>query len=82
LQEKASTTYSSLGPTGFAAEPASQVPVPAAFAVHPVEKLQAPTPRLNLDDLRRKTVYLLEEYFSSRLLDEALQCVEELKAPT
>ena len=72
---------------GFVAEPAPQVPVPAkpvpaASAVPPAEKPQAPTPRLNLDDLRRKTVSLLEEYFSIRLLDEALQCVEELKAPT
>jgi translation initiation factor 4G len=82
LQEKASTAYSSPGPTGFVAEPASQVPVPAASAVPPAEKPQAPTPRLNLDDLWRKTVSLLEEYFSIRVLDEALQCVEELKAPT
>jgi translation initiation factor 4G len=72
---------------GFVAELAPQVPVPAkpvsvASAVPPAEKPQAPTPRLNLDDLRRKTVSLLEEYFSIRLLDEALQCVEELKAPT
>lgn len=32
-------------------------------------------------DLRRKTISLLEEYFSILLLDEALQCVEELHAP-
>ncbi|KAE8665333.1 Eukaryotic translation initiation factor isoform 4G-1 [Hibiscus syriacus] len=32
-------------------------------------------------DLLRKTRALLEEYFSIRLLDEALQCVEELKSP-
>ncbi|PRQ26875.1 putative initiation factor eIF-4 gamma, MA3 [Rosa chinensis] len=31
--------------------------------------------------LLKKTVSLLEEYFSVRILDEALQCVEELKAP-
>lgn len=35
----------------------------------------------NLVDLRKKTVSLLEEYFSVRILDEALQCVEELKSP-
>ncbi|KAJ8421583.1 hypothetical protein Cgig2_013878 [Carnegiea gigantea] len=34
------------------------------------------------EELRRKTVSLLEEYFSIRLLDEALQCVEELKSPS
>ncbi|XP_059453038.1 eukaryotic translation initiation factor-like [Corylus avellana] len=72
---------------GFVAEPASQVPVPAkpvpaTPAVPLAEKPQAPTPRLNLDDLRRKTVSLLDEYFGILLLDEALQCVEELKAPT
>ncbi|KAE8700159.1 Eukaryotic translation initiation factor isoform 4G-1 [Hibiscus syriacus] len=37
--------------------------------------------RLNPDDLLRKTRALLAEYFSIRLLDEALQCVEELKSP-
>ncbi|XP_076897491.1 eukaryotic translation initiation factor-like isoform X2 [Bidens hawaiensis] len=35
----------------------------------------------NPDELKRKTVSLLEEYFSVRMLDEALQCLEELKAP-
>ncbi|KAL1817729.1 eukaryotic translation initiation factor [Daucus carota subsp. sativus] len=37
--------------------------------------------RLNPEELRRKTISLLEEYFSVRILDEALQCVEELKSP-
>jgi translation initiation factor 4G len=82
LQEKTSTAYSSPGPTGFVAEPTSKVPDPAASAVPPAKKPRAPTPRLNLDDLQRKKVSLLEEYFSIWLLDEALQCVEELKAPT
>lgn len=72
---------------GFGADPPSQVPVPAkpvpAVSAPPLaEKPQAPAPRLSSDDLRRKTVSLLEEYFSVRLLDEALQCVEELKSPT
>ncbi|CAA0814700.1 Eukaryotic translation initiation factor isoform 4G-1 [Striga hermonthica] len=35
----------------------------------------------NADELKKKTVSLLEEYFSVKLLDEALQCVEELKSP-
>jgi translation initiation factor 4G len=73
---------------GFGAEPASQVPVPAkpvpAVSALPLtEKPQAaPAPRLSSDDLQKKTASLLEEYFSVRLLDEALQCVEELKSPT
>ena len=45
-------------------------------------KSQAPSGGLNTDDLRRKTISLLQEYFSVRLLDEALQCVEELKSPS
>ncbi|CBI36548.3 unnamed protein product, partial [Vitis vinifera] len=45
------------------------------------EKPVTPAARLNSDDLRRKTVSLLEEYFGVRILDEALQCVEELKSP-
>ncbi|KAI3990632.1 hypothetical protein MKX01_022932 [Papaver californicum] len=55
------------------ASPASVIPVS--------EKTSAPTSKLNLADLRKKTVSLLKEYFSVRILDEALQCVEELKAP-
>ncbi|KAJ0523684.1 putative initiation factor eIF-4 gamma, MA3, MIF4G-like domain superfamily [Helianthus annuus] len=50
-----------------------QTPVAAAAAV--------PTKAKNPDELKRKTVSLLEEYFSVRILDEALQCLEELKAP-
>ncbi|KAG4211640.1 hypothetical protein ERO13_A02G105904v2 [Gossypium hirsutum] len=53
-------------------------PVPASPVL---EKLVTPASRLNQDELSRKTKALLEEYFSVRLLDEALQCVEELKSP-
>ncbi|XP_009597543.1 eukaryotic translation initiation factor isoform X2 [Nicotiana tomentosiformis] len=71
---------------GFGTEPAaSQVPGPVRppATVSPVaEKApQAPAARSNPDELKRKTASLLEEYFSVRLLDEALQCVEELKSP-
>ena len=74
---------------GFGAEPAPQTSSPAPQTSSPVkaasavssEKPQAPAAKLNTADLRRKTVSLLEEYFSVRLLDEALQCVEELKSP-
>ncbi|KAL0739240.1 hypothetical protein Bca4012_015450 [Brassica carinata] len=36
---------------------------------------------LDSEVLGRKTKSLLEEYFNVRLMDEALQCVEELKSP-
>lgn len=38
-------------------------------------------PKTNIAELHKKTVSLLEEYFHVRILDEALQCVEELKSP-
>ncbi|KAJ0090776.1 hypothetical protein Patl1_12597 [Pistacia atlantica] len=55
--------------------------MPAASLITSPEKAMAPAPKLNLADLQKKTISLLEEYFSVRILDEALQCVEELKAP-
>lgn len=71
-------------PSSFAvsSEPAPQIlsPVKPVSAPSP-EKTQPPAAKLNIDDLHRKTASLLEEYFNIRLLDEALQCVEELKAP-
>ncbi|KAJ4958175.1 hypothetical protein NE237_025286 [Protea cynaroides] len=54
--------------------PSSTVPAP--------ERPSAPPIRVNPAELQRKTISLLEEYFHVRLLDEALQCVEELKAPS
>lgn len=61
----------------------SQVPTPYRQpSPTPItEKPSAPRPKSNPEELKRKTVSLLEEYFSVRLLDEALQCVEELKSP-
>ncbi|XP_048332339.2 eukaryotic translation initiation factor [Ziziphus jujuba] len=53
-------------------------PVPSAI---PPEKLPVPLTGSSSAALHRKTVSLLEEYFSVRILDEALQCVEELKSP-
>lgn len=47
----------------------------------PSEKPLSAAPKMNNDVLQRKTRSLLEEYFSVRLLDEALQCVEELNSP-
>ncbi|OIW18635.1 hypothetical protein TanjilG_13387 [Lupinus angustifolius] len=68
--------------TGVATESAPEIspPVKPVAAVSAVVS-QAPAAKFNTDVLRRKTVSLLEEYFSVRLLDEALQCVEELKSP-
>ncbi|KAL2249591.1 eukaryotic translation initiation factor-like [Sesamum indicum] len=71
---------------GYLMDPGSQVPAPyrqapaAASATPVTEKPIAPA-KSNPDELKRKTTSLLEEYFSVRLLDEALQCVEELKSP-
>ncbi|GKU87382.1 hypothetical protein SLEP1_g1787 [Rubroshorea leprosula] len=63
-------------------EPVDHKPVvSAAVAVSSPEKTLGPTTKLNLLDLQRKVKSLLEEYFSIRLLDEAQQCIEELKAP-
>ncbi|CAJ2649608.1 unnamed protein product [Trifolium pratense] len=71
-------------PSDFASgtEPAPQIPSPVkpVSAVSP-EKPQDSAALKNIDDLHRKTVSLLEEYFNIRMLDEALMCVEELKAP-
>ncbi|BFG40336.1 hypothetical protein CerSpe_266100 [Prunus speciosa] len=72
----------------FGAEPVAQALVSARPVVAPsisplAEKPQAssPAPKLKLDELKKKTVSLLEEYFSVGLLDEALLCVEELRSP-
>ncbi|KAL6541089.1 hypothetical protein OROMI_024972 [Orobanche minor] len=62
-------------PTKYVMEsPASQVPSPA------VPPLQAGE-LMNLNELKKKMTSLLEEYFNVRLLDEALLCIEDLKAP-
>ncbi|KAF8400501.1 hypothetical protein HHK36_013799 [Tetracentron sinense] len=63
----------SAGPAKPAVSAPSMIPVP--------EKPLAPVTRLNPAVLQKKTVSLLEEYFSIYILDEALQCFEELKAP-
>ncbi|KAK7826101.1 eukaryotic translation initiation factor isoform 4g-1 [Quercus suber] len=66
-------------------KPVTQNPRPVASAAASVvpspEKPMAPAAGSIPVNFHRKTVSLLEEYFSVRMLDEALQCVEELKAP-
>lgn len=60
--------------------PVKQIPTVSATPVAATHV--TPAVRLNPEELRRKTISLLEEYFSVRILDEALQCVEELKSPS
>ncbi|KAL2481115.1 Eukaryotic translation initiation factor [Abeliophyllum distichum] len=70
---------------GFSMNPASQLSVPLRQApvasITPTDQPLAPAARLDPDKLKRKITSLLDEYFSVRLLDEALQCIEELKSP-
>ncbi|KMT03456.1 hypothetical protein BVRB_8g191400 [Beta vulgaris subsp. vulgaris] len=70
-------------------EPLSQMPkanpTPPQPAAAPVERpapAPATTTNVKPEELKRKTISLLEEYFNVRLLDEALICVEELKSPS
>ncbi|XP_022841824.1 eukaryotic translation initiation factor-like [Olea europaea var. sylvestris] len=65
---------------GYAGGRGSQVPAPSRpTPAAPVTN--KPAAIKNPDELRRKTILLLDEYFSVRILDEALQCIEELKSP-
>ncbi|CAN8253130.1 unnamed protein product [Cochlearia groenlandica] len=68
-------------PVSVAAEPPVQVAAPPTVQV-PVEKPKPGAPKLSEEVLKRKTKSLLEEYFSVQLLDEAVQCVEELGSPS
>ncbi|CAH8355710.1 unnamed protein product [Eruca vesicaria subsp. sativa] len=52
-------------------KPQSQAPPQPQEAASPMDS----------EVLSRKTKSLLEEYFNVRLMDEAMQCVEELKSP-
>ncbi|XP_073033651.1 eukaryotic translation initiation factor-like [Primulina eburnea] len=71
---------------GYGMDPGSHVTAPNRLAptapsVAPVTgKPMAPFAK-SKDDLKKETVSLLEEYFSIGDLDEALQCVQELKSP-
>ncbi|KAK4792331.1 hypothetical protein SAY86_022766 [Trapa natans] len=75
-------------PLNFAsgAEPLGQasksIPNPTPAPAPTIEKPASATSGKPVSaDLKRKTVSLLEEYFSVLILDEALQCVEELNSP-
>ncbi|KAG2319443.1 hypothetical protein Bca52824_012656 [Brassica carinata] len=70
---------------GNSAEPPKAVAPPSRQTVekpHPQEVAPPIATSLSSEVLSRKTKSLLEEYFNVRLLDEALQCVEELKSPS
>ncbi|CAI0427576.1 unnamed protein product [Linum tenue] len=72
------------GPSSATEKPAfTEKPAvaPAAPAVTPAPVSSAGKMTMNIEELRKKTVSILKEYFSIRLLDEALQCVEELNSP-
>lgn len=68
-------------PVNVVAEAPAQSAAPLTVPV-PVEKPQPSGPKLSEEILKRKTKSLLEEYFSVRLLDEALECVVELGSPS
>ncbi|XP_020102821.1 eukaryotic translation initiation factor-like, partial [Ananas comosus] len=85
LQGAASPVRSSSFVSGAATPPSNNsapVKPPSQSPAATPEKTQTlPRSIKNQEELQRKTVALLEEYFHIRMLDEALQCVEELKSP-
>jgi len=71
-------------PLSFGPEPTPQItpspkPLSAAPALAPAPDKPASAPKGNSAELKKKTIALLEEYFSIRILDEAQQCIEELQ---
>ncbi|KAG9137394.1 hypothetical protein Leryth_017721 [Lithospermum erythrorhizon] len=69
---------------GFGVVPQAEVPPPVrpSFTASSPPVANNPTPPFTPDELKRKTISILDEYFSILLLDEALQCLEELKSPS
>ena len=59
-------------------------PISTPQLAAPIERSApaATTTNIKSKELKRKTISLLEEYFNVRMLDEALQCVEDLKSPS
>ena len=68
-------------PTVLAASPVSSVKAQAPEIVPNSAKPVTPATVSNSAALLRKSVSLLEEYFSVQILNETLQCLVELKAP-
>lgn len=77
LQGSASATSTVKPFSPVAAPPVVSTTVAPPPTVTPA----ASGPKTNIAVLNKKTTSLLEEYFHVRILDEALQCVEELKSP-
>ncbi|KAK3158434.1 hypothetical protein QOZ80_2AG0137190 [Eleusine coracana subsp. coracana] len=71
---------SSFSPTATPAPIVQESLVPAPSVAPMVEK-PAAAPKSSSAGLQKKTASLLEEYFHIRILDEAQQCIEELKSP-
>ena len=77
-------TSALLGSWGPISRPSSYSPgldVAPAPSAAPVAEKPAAAPKPNSASLQKKTVSLLEEYFHVCILDEAQQCIEELKNP-
>ncbi|KAK1289093.1 Eukaryotic translation initiation factor isoform 4G-2 [Acorus calamus] len=67
--------------TNFSPVSDSPVKSPVRAQPTPAAASPPPAPRVNPIDLQKKTVSLLKEYFSVLDLNEAKQCVEDLKSP-
>ncbi|KAG0502588.1 hypothetical protein HPP92_002660 [Vanilla planifolia] len=76
-----STRSSTIAPSPVWEGPAKAVPAPGAPAPAPVAVEKSSVGLLKPKELQKKTIALLEEYFQVRILDEALQCIEDLKSP-
>ncbi|CAN6279166.1 unnamed protein product [Urochloa humidicola] len=80
-----SKTSALVGSGGPISRPSSYSPgpavVPAPSIAPGVEKPAAAPNKPNSASLQKKTISLLEEYFHICILDEAQQCIEELKSP-
>jgi len=77
-------TSALLGSGGPVSRPSSYSPglaVAPSPSSAPVVEKPAAAPKPNSASLQKKTVSLLEEYFHVCILDEAQQCIEELKSP-
>ncbi|KAF0933609.1 hypothetical protein E2562_018850 [Oryza meyeriana var. granulata] len=65
-------------PSQTTGPPKSLIPAPS---VDPVFEQPASVPKSSSTGLQKKTISLLKEYFHILILDEAQQCIEELKSP-
>ncbi|KAL6633995.1 hypothetical protein ACP70R_026666 [Stipagrostis hirtigluma subsp. patula] len=77
--------YPSSFSSDMVAKPAQTVVPPKSLIANPcvAPAVENPVvaPKSNSVGLQKKTISLLEEYFHIRILDEAQQCIEELKSP-